>query len=380
MPYAHMCMFIIKACISLTTRSPEFFYPNKFIKIKEAVQQTPANTSVSSVVFHGTHLKEVLHICQGSHAIFKGYLKQWRLLDYEDYNEEYCSYLVQPGQQPVPIDPDNDIPFGPFAWFGTKRDETDKYGPCQFEFTFASILKAYETCRHNKQHTICYRAAGTLVYKHEVCHIVMICCLEDEECQGYPLITTNNTRYFKPPKSPSDPGSSSADVVEFQTTINEYQRRHEHLSFALYLPNNRNLYLSYRDGKIRLTPHNTYCIASRSSKCVVKEIQLPMSIDKLKTLARWLSHEEQPEEGEPVVEYSGLDQSLEASFDWFSSADETENYGDQGDEYEWDSFDDYDELGFDDEQNDYHSDSSATLLYDSPASSSILAYDSDDYD
>ena len=332
---------------------------------------------MSSVVFHGTHLEDVLDICQGNHAIFKGYHKQWRLLDYHDCNEEYCSYLVQPGQQPVPMDPDNDIPFGPFGWFDTKQDETDKYGPCQFEFTFASVLKAYGTCRHNGQHTICYRAAGTLVYKQEVCHIVMICCLDDKECQNYPLITTNNTCYFKPP---SDTGSSSVDV-EFQTTINEYQRRHEHLTFALYLPNNRNLYLSYRDGKIRLTPHNTYCIASRSSKCSVKE-ELPMSINKLKTLARWLSHEEQ-EEQEPVAEYSVLDQSLEDSFDWFSSADETENYGDQGDEYEWDSFEDYDELGldkFDDEQNDYHSDSSATLLYDSPASSSILAYDSDDYD
>ena len=336
---------------------------------------------MSSVVFHGTHLEEVLDICQGNHAIFKGYLKEWRWLDYNVYNEEYCSYLVHPGQQPVPIAPNSNIPFGPFAWFGTRQDETDKYGPCQFEFTFASVLKAYEICRNNSQHTICYRAAGTLVYKQEVCHIVMICCLEDKECQSFPLITTNNTRYFKPPQSFCNVGSSGD--VEFRKTINEYQRRHEHLTFALYLPNNRNLFLSYRDGKIRLTPHNTYCIASRSSECLVKEDELPMSIDKFKILAKWLSRDEQnEEEEEPVAEYNPLDQSLEDSFDWFSSADETENYGDEEDQYDWDNFEDYDELEFDefdDEQNDSLSDSSATLLYDSSTSSSTLAYDSDDY-
>lgn len=108
----------------------------------------------------------------------------------------------------------------------------------------------------------------------------------------------------------------------------------------------------------------------------MKEDELPMSIDKFKILAKWLSHDEQnEEEEEPVAEYNPLDQSLEDSFDWFSSADETENYGDEEDQYDWELESDE----FDDEQNDSLSDSSATLLYDSSTSSSILAYDSDDY-
>ena len=310
--------------------------------------------------------------------MFNGHMKSWRLLDNESYNEEYCSYLVQPKQQPVPMKPNNSTPFGPFVWFGMKRNETDKYGPCQFEFNFASVLKAYQTCR-SSQHKICYRAAGTLVYRQEVCHIVMICCLEDEQCRNYPLITGNNTCYFKPPNPLSDTTGPPVDL-QFQTTINEYQRRHEHVTFALYLPNSRSLYLSYRDGKIRLTPHNTYCIASRGSECLYKEDHLPISISKLKMIARWLSHE--GEDKEPAVEYTVLDQSLEDSFDWFSSADDTEYYGEEGDHYDWDNFEDYDELGFedfDDEQNDSVNDSTGTTFYDS-SSSSTAAYGSEDYD
>lgn len=329
-------MLFVFLCLN---RSPEFFYPNVFVKIRErGVPVTAATTSVSSVVFHGTHLEEVLNICQGSTAIFIGNLKPWRLLDYENYSKKYCSYYVQPGQRPIPMKPNNSSPFmtfGPFVWFGTKADETDKYGPCQFEFNFASVLKAYQMCR-NSQDRICYRAAGTLVYKLEVCHIVMICCLNDKECQNYPLITANNTQYFKPPSYPSD--TVPPNDLHFQTTINDYQSRHDHLTFALYIPNNRGLHLSRNDGKINLTPHNSYCVASRSKKCYFREDQLPISIDKLKVIARWISTEKLEEEKEPV---SVLDQSIEESFEWL---EDTEYNSDEGDQYDWHD----DELSYDD--------------------------------
>ena len=346
-----------------------------FAKIKEAIPKTLATTNTSSVVFHGTHLDEVLDICQGTNAIFKGNLKQWRLLDDDCYNEEYCSYLVRSGKPPEPMKPNNCTPFGPFVWFGTKRDETDKYGPCQFEFNFTSVLRAYQTCR-NSEKEICYRVAGTLVYKQEVCHIVMVCCKGDRECQSYPLITNNNTCYFTPPNFPSDNNSTPADS-QFQTKINDYQRRHEHVTFALYLPNNRRLYLSYRDGRMKLTPHNTYCIASRSRECLFKEDQLPISIDQLKIITKWISNAEEKEEiNEPVVEYNPLDQSLEDSFDWLSSADETEYFGNEGDRHD---FDNYNELGFDDFSNDYDNFTSDWTVTTSSDSSTSSSNESEDY-
>jgi len=367
-------------CLSiLLNRSPEFFYPGVFVKIKEAVQETPTTTSASSLVFHGTHLEEVTEICQGNNAIFKGNLKEWRLLHPQLYNKEYCSYNAQPGQPPEPMRPNNSLHFGPFVWFGTKKDETDNYGPCQFEFNFMSILNAYHKCRNNQiQYSICYRAAGTLVYKKEVSHIVMICCLEDHEWQDYPLITANSTRYFKPP-NPLNNAKPTVDV-HFQTTINEYQRRHEHVSFALYLPNNRKLYLSCKDGRIRLTPHK-YCVKSRSNQCVRKEDQILISIDKLKMITQWISHNGEQQE-EPDIEYTHgnvLDQSLEDSFDWLSSADETENYGYEDDQNDWYDYEDYNEADFEGfYDNNEHSDSASDFTIYYSSSSNTEYYDSED--
>ena len=269
-------------------RGPEFFYPKVYVKIKEAVPDTPVVTNVSSVVFHATHPKDVLDICQGDYAIFKGRLKQWRLLDNQTYFKQCCSYLVQPRQAPIPMGQNNSTPFGPFVWFGTNRDETDKYGPCQFEFNLSNVLRAYQTCRRSHYQRICYRAAGTLVYKQEVCHIVMICCLEDIECQSYPLITPNNTCYFKPPNSLGDDGGNGPPVgLQFETAINEYQGRHENVTFALYLPNNRNLYLCYRDGKMTITNHNKYCIASRNKVCIFEGEPVFCSTEQLTTIMKW---------------------------------------------------------------------------------------------
>ena len=389
----------------LINRSPEFFYPNVFVKIKEKIPITPTTTNVSSAVFHGTHFEEALEICQGKNAIFRGNMKLWRLLDYKSYDQKYCSYHVHPGKTPEPMTLNNSIPFGPFVWFGTRRDESDNYGPCQFEFNFTSLLKAYQRCRNN-QRNVCYRVAGTLVYKWEVCHIVMICCLDDNEYKGYPLITANNTRYFKPPNSLNDANPLAG--LQFETMINEYQQRHEHVTFALYLPNNKGLYLSYKDGKMRLTPHNTYCILSRNKECFFKDDQLPMSVDKLKVITRWMSHDgEGEEEMEPVVgnivKNTALDEDSfewfssedetqsyhdvknttldEDSFEWFSSADETEYYH-EGDQYDFRDFEDYDDLDFkdfNDEQSDSRSNSTVTVSYDS-STSSTMPYDSEDYD
>ena len=294
-------------------RSPEFFYPNVFVKIKETVPETSAVTNISSVVFHATHPKEILDICQDGYAIFKGRLKQWRLLDNQTYFKQCCSYLVQPRQRPIPMEQNNSTPFGPFVWFGTNRDETDKYGPCQFEFSLTSVLRAYQTCRKSYYQRICYRAAGTLVYKYEVCHIIMICCLEDDECQKYPLITANNTRYFKPPNALGDDGDNGPPVgLQFETTRNNYQEteRHENVTFALYLPNSRNLYLSHRDGKMKMTSHKRYCIKSRNEVCDYEGQSVFSSIEKLIIIARWVIQDNQEEEPVHNAQHSVLNQSL----------------------------------------------------------------------
>ena len=89
-------------------------------------------------------------------------------------------------------------PFGPFLWFGTSREEVDGYGPYCFEFQFKTALRKYLQSR-GRDKILCYRAGGTLVYKQEVTHVVIICCEDDKEYQSYPFIDATSTKYFKPP-------------------------------------------------------------------------------------------------------------------------------------------------------------------------------------
>jgi len=215
------------------------------------------------------------NICIGEYAILQGNPKKWRLLDYNDFREGYCGYYVERGQMPKPMTETIDkFNFKSVVWFSTKEDEADLYGPVQLKLSVNSALEAYQRMR-GKYHKICYRAAGTLVYKAEVNHLVLICCEEDDGFQSFPLITDYNTGYFKPPaEGPTDP--------TFHITINEYLKkprhvqrrdeyeRHEHVSIAMYLPQSRKLFFDRKSVTLLQTPHKRYCIQSRSNKCNLK--------------------------------------------------------------------------------------------------------------
>ena len=136
-------------------------------------------------------------------ATFVGREKRWRPgTEYDEYKQtyslDYCSYTVEDIRNPMPMTKDEQWPFGPFLWFGTSRGEADNYGPYCFEFNFKNVLKKYLQTRGSDK-LLCYRAGGTLVYKQEVTHIVIICCEDDEDYESYPLVDATSTEYFKPP-------------------------------------------------------------------------------------------------------------------------------------------------------------------------------------
>ena len=117
----------------------------------------------------------------------------------QTYGSQFCSYIVENlDDDPVPMTKDEQWHLGPFLWFGTSREEVDDYGPYCFEFHFKTALRKYLQSR-GRDKTLCYRAGGTLLYKQEVTHIVIICCEDDKEYQSYPLIDATSTKYFKPP-------------------------------------------------------------------------------------------------------------------------------------------------------------------------------------
>jgi len=307
-------------------RKPEFFYPKKFVKVNSTHSQTVQTQGVTSV-YHGTHLDEMRQIChQPGVAKFTDRCKQWRLPPQHD--PDYCSYRIEPGRVPTLMSPKDNAMFGPFVWFGTDRNGAEKYGPCQFEFDFKGLLKAYQETR-GRSNTLCYRAGGTLVYTREVCHIVIICCNEDTDFVTYPLIDTANTMYFKPPIIVASPLSDSTsmsppskkpklhctshcgtlvfkqippDGLSYPALISTIEylvlesdedseddssseeadpARYEVVVLAVYLPPHTTLTLNNRVGKAYQGPHD-FCVKSRSDRCQYNRERhnIPYIIDK----------------------------------------------------------------------------------------------------
>lgn len=322
-----------------------------FVKIKETWPTNRTVTSAVSSLFHGTHFDQMINICTEKHAFLKGNKKRWRLIGQKDYTHQgYCSYIVHPGKLPTLfLEGSNDM-LGPVVWFSTRETETDVYGPCQFEFNFKSVLEAYHRSR-GRAHKLCFRAAGSLVYKGEISHIVLLCCKEDKEHESFPLITGGNTKYFISPTGLDITSSSKLIEGEFQVMTNEYHSRHEHVVFAVYLPEPRKLCLSNKDGLLRLTLHDEYCVKSKDKECKYAKNKTDITVDQLKTHVAWITlpsmretpscyianeiHEGSSFSDETEVQgideqeeraICQLDKSIEDSFDWLSDMDDTECY------------------------------------------------------
>ena len=284
-------------------RSPEFFYPKKFVTIKSTT--APLGISTVSRIYHGTHLDEVEEICVApSTATFIGREKKWRpgimYNAYEQtYSLEFCTYLIEDvDKDPKPMTKDEQWqPFGPFLWFGTSNEEADDYGPYCFEFNFKSVLKRYQKCRGSEK-ALCYRVGGTLVYQQEVSHVAIICCEDDKEYQSYPLIEPTSTKYFKPPtpikfvdskKENTEPPvhkrrkteqcsdtqnlstESYHDLPKEELTILKSTGsvlgvRHEHVALAFYLPDGIALELTNQDGKLCQACHDNRCLKSKGKR------------------------------------------------------------------------------------------------------------------
>ena len=315
-------------------RKPELFYPRKFVKVKSSYNQTVQTQGITSV-YHGTHLDEMRQIChRPGVATFTGRCKQWRLPPEHDL--DYCSYRIGSNGVLMTMSPGDNKTFGPFVWFGVDRNGAENYGPCQFEFDFKGVLKAYQESR-GRSNTLCYRAGGTLVYIREVCHIVIICCNEDTEFETYPLIDAANTTYFKPPiivVAPPSGTTSMSPPTKKSKLCNPYQDctshcgtlvfhqippdglsypalistteyvglesdedsedseddcsseeadppRREVVVLAVYLPPHTTLELNNRVGIVYEGPHN-FCVKSRSDRCQYNRERhnIPHFIDK----------------------------------------------------------------------------------------------------
>ena len=255
---------------SFTKRKPELFYSSVFIETRDIIG---SSLSFIPTIFHATHYQDMIGICQGKEAIFKGNPKQWR--PSSEYSPSpNASYYIGPDSTTEKwIPPDDTECFqGPLVWFGTERKtgKTDNaYGPCVFEFKFTLVLEAYQKCRDINSQQLCYRAAGTLVYQREVSHVVLVCSTSDDCYQTFPLIQGNNTKYFKPPKDKKTGLQKLASML-----INKYPEchdendkdcsRHDHVIIAFHLPDSTQLVLPNQPyiSEIQIIPHY-YCMKNK---------------------------------------------------------------------------------------------------------------------
>lgn len=223
------------------------------------------------VVYHSTHYNEMTQIiCEPNIAVFKGHEKTWRLSN----TAAFGSYVIIDGKMKRVTQSDDFLP-GYLVFFGTKQEDSDMNGPCQFEFNFRSAIAAYWQSRGSNG-TVCYKAVGSIVHVRMLYHIVLICLEEDEAYKSFPTITTTNTAYFKP----------FTDTDEAFVSVNIYfigqYPRHEHVYLAFYLPDSQSKFmLSNDDGKLQRREHD-YCVKTHS-KC--QKGEYPSSIDS--AVNRW---------------------------------------------------------------------------------------------
>ena len=244
-------------------RRPEFFYPGVFVEVKGQV--ITRNSWKVPVIYHSTHYNEMSQIIgEPSTAVFKGHVKTWRLSNTPGYG----SYVIT-GDKIKRVTQDDEYLPGYFVFFGTKQEDTDMNGPCQFEFNFRNAIAAYHQSRGNIG-TVCYKAVGSFVHVRMLYHVVLVCLEEDEACKSFPTITADSTAYFKPPTE-----TDEACVCVNIYFIGQYSR-HEHVNLAFYFPNSQSKFvLSSGTGRLQRRDHG-YCVKTHSD---CQQGEYPASID-----------------------------------------------------------------------------------------------------
>ena len=217
------------------------------------------------MIYHSTHYDKMCQITsEPNAAVFKGHEQPWRL----GHSAGFGSYIITDDKTRRVMQTDNYMP-GYFVFFGTKQEDTDINGPCQFEFNFRSAIAAYHQSRGNVG-TVCYKAVGSFVHVRMLYHLVLICLEEDKAYKLYPTITTNTTAYFKPPTE-TDEASACVNIYFIGT-----YSRHEHVYLAFYFPDSQSKFvLSSGDGRLQRRDHG-YCVKTYSD---CQQGEYPASID-----------------------------------------------------------------------------------------------------
>ena len=150
---------------------------------------------------------------------------------------------------------------------------TSPYGNNCFYSSFKDSLESYATSRETKTSQLCLKVGGTLRYRNEICHVVIVCKQDDAALSSYAPITPRMKAGVLETRGLVDRNGKVKDVdaipkFQPQYVISKIGKRnlsYENVAFAFYFSEMERLLRCRKDSVKRLKVRHTQkqCIKTR---------------------------------------------------------------------------------------------------------------------
>ena len=164
--------------------------------------------------------------------------------------------------------------------------QSSNYGNNCFYSSYEDALESYATSRETATSQLCFKVGGTLRYRHEICHVVIVCKQDDTALSSYAAIQDDTALSSYAPitiarvrkqENLVDGKVKNVDHYNFQaqyviSKIKEKNVSYENLAFAFYFPTNS--CLRCRKGSVQR------CSIEHTEKQCTKTMPIPGEPDQ----------------------------------------------------------------------------------------------------
>ena len=162
------------------------------------------------------------------------------------------------------------------------RIQSSNYGNNCFYSSYEDALKSYATSRETATSQLCLKVGGTLRYRHEICHVVIVCRQDDTDLSSYATIQDDTAlssyapikleRVSKLENIVDGSGKVKNEAHYFQpqyviTKIKDKNVSYEQLAFAFYFKEKS--FLRCRKGSVQR------CSIKHTEKQCTKTMPIP---------------------------------------------------------------------------------------------------------
>ena len=184
------------------------------------------------------------------------------------------------------------------------RPQSSNYGNNCFYSSYEDALESYATSRETVTSQLCFKVGGTLRYRHEICHVVIVCRQDDTALSSYAAIQDDTAlssyaaiqddtsyapiklaRVLRLKKKGSGIVKNEAHCFQPQyviTKIKDKNVSYENLAFAFYFPTKS--FLRCQKKSVRRCPiAHTETQCTKTIRVPGKPNQCPNKINQKKT-------------------------------------------------------------------------------------------------